>query len=654
MPFFRWIPLFICVGGGCSIDQEFGSIIPNPGGDDDDQEGSGGDGSTDDDCTSYSPADAFDFGVDEACVEDPEIGLIDPVVKWSTASDLTLMPTSYSHVVVTPVVGQLTDDNDDGRIDQHDIPDIVFSTYETYGEDGALRIVSGDGRAVHATVQTLYHDGEPYFVGSRGGIALGDLDGDGFNEIVLVTREGHVAALDRHGQTQWVCTEVQVGAGSYPAIANLDGTGDAEILVGRHIVSAQGVLLGSGTQGAGTPNSNPDGDKKKRRGMSFAVDLDLDPTNGLEVVAGNTLYRMDGSVIASTGGPDGFAAVGNFDDDPEGELVLADGSILYLYDFVDDQDGDGAPDFVELWRFMISGMSDAKFNGGPPTVADFDGDGTAEIGIAASSEYFIIDKYGTKLWSQTITDQSSAITGSAVFDFNADGQAEVVYAGEHNLWILNGQDGQVLFSMPHRSRTQMEYPVIADVDGDGSTEIVLAHSSDVDFPHTYDGISVLGSATDRWAPARKVWNQHAYHVTNIEEDGGIPLVQTPNWVSFNTFRSGHTEVGLAHWLADPVVADFEHCPTRCSDGIVDTWLFLGNSGLAASETFHVRIYNEANALIHEESVGALQSGEGLRVGPIQISETEWQPGPLYAVIEDVSDDCDDTNNTILLGTWPCE
>lgn len=42
----------------------------------------------------------------------------------------------------------------------------------------------------------------------------------------------------------------------------------------------------------------------------------------------------------------------------------------------------------------------------------------------------------------------------------------------------------------------------------------------------------------RGSPGQEVWNQHTYHITNVEEDGRIPSRETPNWrvAGFNNFR----------------------------------------------------------------------------------------------------------------------
>ncbi|HEY6463248.1 MAG TPA: CARDB domain-containing protein, partial [Polyangiaceae bacterium] len=59
-------------------------------------------------------------------------------------------------------------------------------------------------------------------------------------------------------------------------------------------------------------------------------------------------------------------------------------------------------------------------------------------------------------------------------------------------------------------------------------------------PHGLQGIRVYGDAKNRWVQSRQIWNQHAYAVTHVNEDGTIP--KTSAWVSnwtttgLNNFR----------------------------------------------------------------------------------------------------------------------
>ncbi len=77
---------------------------------------------------------------------------------------------------------------------------------------------------------------------------------------------------------------------------------------------------------------------------------------------------------------------------------------------------------------------------------------------------------------------------------------------------------------------------IAVIDNDGSAEIVVVSNKGY-ANFTEPAIQVIRDKEDRWIPARRIWNQHAYHVTNVREDGTIPQVEPKSWELLNTFRT---------------------------------------------------------------------------------------------------------------------
>jgi hypothetical protein len=133
-------------------------------------------------------------------------------------------------------------------------------------------------------------------------------------------------------------------------------------------------------------------------------------------------------------------------------------------------------------------------------------------------------------------DCSSRVTGSSAFDFDGDGSAEVVYADQTSLRIFTGRDGAVLYEdSTHRSSTRLEMPIVVDVDNDGKSEMVVAQTN---LDPARGGIEIWEDTGGHWARARRIWNQHAYSVTNVTESGQIPRVAAPGWRStrFNGFR----------------------------------------------------------------------------------------------------------------------
>jgi hypothetical protein len=197
--------------------------------------------------------------------------------------------------------------------------------------------------------------------------------------------------------------------------------------------------------------------------------------------------------------------------------------------------------------------------GGPPVIADFDGDGRMEFATPGLDRITVYDldcvddeelnpdprncknPSGPNpdgiVWQRAT---HGAQSGASVFDFDGDRRAEVVYADQCYMRIMNGLTGDVLFSVPRSSTTRWDYPVIADVDGDTHSEIVTASNDhatlncpaqdplntleQVSFVPSH-GVTVWRDKDKRWAGSRPIWNQHTYSVSNVNDDGTIPLMR---------------------------------------------------------------------------------------------------------------------------------
>lgn len=347
-------------------------------------------------------------------------------------------------------------------------------------------------------------------------IAAADIDDDGFVELLIRAQTSNaLLAFEHDGTPKWRADLTRNPGNGGPAVADLDGDGTPEIVFGSNVLDADGNLLWSGTTSQGEGQNSIGA-------LSLVSDVDLDGSP--EVVAGNTLYEADGTVAWKLSGIDGTNAVANFDADPEAEIVLVRGSEVSLYEH----------DGTLVWGPVVVANTNRL---GPPTVADFDADGAVEIGVAGAETYTVFDTDGTVLWDAPTVDASSRLTGSTVFDFEGDGAFEVIYGDEQFLRVYRGSDGTPLAEIEKSSRTRLEMPVVADADGDGNAEIVASASSDLG--GKISGVMLVGGADAPWRPTRKIWNQHTYHVTNVNEDGTVPTVEAESWLvaGLNTFRS---------------------------------------------------------------------------------------------------------------------
>ncbi len=445
------------------------------------------------------------------CIIQPS-GQFNPVVEWNK-NTFSVLPSS-NQVMMTPAVIDLNGDK---------IPDIVFTTYtgQNYVIDGNLRAISGSDGSELWTVSA-------YEVQGSSGVAVGDIDNDGKPEIVAVAESGEaLIAFEHDGTFKWRSPNfwtgifsrggiVQYGSAS---IADLNQDGTPEIILGSTVLDNQGKILWRGTSVGGLGQGGGLYLGQNLGALSVVADLDLD--GGPEVIAGRSAYRANGSLYWNASIDDGFPAIGNFDSDPNPEIVVVSNGKVYLLEHTGQ---------IKWGGVSIPGGG----IGGAPTIADVDGDGQPEIGVAGANRYVVLETDGSIKWTSVTQDNSSNVTGSSVFDFNGDGNAEIVYGDELYLRIYNGSDGKILYQLPKGSGTTYELPLIVDVDADGNAEIVAVANNS--FLGSQTGIFVIGDLNDTWVSTRQIWNQHSYHITNINDDGSIPVKEQNSWQTHNTYR----------------------------------------------------------------------------------------------------------------------
>jgi hypothetical protein len=548
----------------------------------------------------------------------------------------------------TPAVARMHDGNCDGLVDELDSPSVVFVSGNAQGvccscpaapaskcRGGTLRLVDGKtGDEVWSLERA-----SPGSVGFAGlSVAVGDVDGDRALDVVAVTGEGHVAVISSEGAVKSVSAEPIPGAGANAAfgwggglaLGDMNGDGNVEIAYASTVFSMEkGVPVRRFTGAPGL------GGSALHTALSVFVDLDGAADQDLELLAGKSAYFADGGTLWSLatalpdgGATDGFSAVADFDGDGAPEVVLVEAGRVRVRD-----GATGAK-----WSSALTLSGDGI--GGPPTVADFDGDRHPEIGVAQKDFYFVLKPdLATKelkvLWRVPNHDLSSSVTGSTVFDFEGDGQAEVIYGDECFLWVFDGKTGAMRFATPHTSFTATEASVVADVDGDGRAEMVMVSNGadpsaagwkcdvapwNAADPLTgrpawkappgksaYRGITVFGDAANSWVGTRTIWNQHTYHVNNICDArdsacaagapyGSIPRRELKNWSQawLNNFRQNVQDKGLFN-APDVTLAVTAECtsPMRANVHVRN----LGSASLPAGVP--VALYLRAGAADQE-------------------------------------------------------
>lgn len=476
-----------------------------------------------------------------SCEYHPPTGEFSPTLKFAWGD-----PMNTTHnVMMSPIVVQLDDDNCDMLVDERDIPEIVFFTFDgadynnTSGTSSTLRAISiVDGSVVEKfAVKT---NGVSADAPGRS-IAGGDIDGDGQNEIVVCTKDGRLRAYEADGSVKWLSA---VRACFMPSIADLDQDGIPEIVDLGHVVD--------GMTGATEATFATD---------RYPIVYDVDGDGLLDIVTPQRVHAADGSVKVDSGVVGTHAAVGDLDLDGIPEIVTVDfnlhlvsvwnvpapGMFQIIRQGIDLNDGIAMNQCCAL----NPAFAGCTKGGGTPTIARFNADEYPDVGLAGGIGYVVFDGQAlmnpatpaanTRLWLTQTQDCSSAQTGSSVFDFDGDGLAEVVYADETTLHVYAGDTGTPLFETCNTNGTLWEYPLVADVDSDGHADIIVGSNAYSSFNCTgtkTTGIRIFGDTEGKWVRTRRVWNQHPYHVTNVEEDGSIPVAQLSNHLEegLNNFR----------------------------------------------------------------------------------------------------------------------
>ncbi|MEC7525306.1 MAG: hypothetical protein VYE22_35815 [Myxococcota bacterium] len=504
-------------------------------------------------------------GSDE-CEYRPGTGAFELTEEWHWANDPTVL-TGHDQVMSAAMVANLNDDDGDGLIDQNDIPDVVFNTFHAgrarpelgggspYHADGILRAISGaDGSRLWPTADPGYRTHPSLEV------AIADVRSDspgpeiigctfdagatfGTARLTIFSNEG--AILHRFDSDPAV-----VGCGR-PAVADMNGDGVAEIVVGNSIAQADG----SGVVAAGLDATN-----------AIAVLYDVDGDADLELIGINGVADHDGAVVWSDPlwrGEGGYVAVADVDLDGDPDIVatsttshqvtIRDGATgaLLAGPLEITPSGNPSIDARVDARRRARPTSDPLTGGGPPTIANFDDDPEPEIALAGGYAYVIFENDLTLKWYLETQDESSRATGSSVFDFEGDGLAEVLYNDEFFFRSFRGPTGDIYLERCNTSGTLTEYPIVVDVDNDDHAEIVLVENNyarsvcDDGTPST-TGVRSFGHPENQWVRTRRIWNQHSYHVTNIEEDGTLPTREAPNWstAGLNNFRQNVQPDGL--------------------------------------------------------------------------------------------------------------
>ena|GEM_PF-1162414 len=345
-----------------------------------------------------------------------------------------------------------------GDLDGDGLPELIYGA-----DDDKVHARRADGTELPGWPVSLWGD-------VRSKPAVGDVDGDGRLEVVAGDDAGMVWVIEASGAVApgWPrLTGGAVRAGV--VLTDLDDDGDLDVLAGSYDDRVY-AWTGDGRTIAGWPAA-PGGEPR----YATPAVADLDGDGRIEVVVGHsgglTCLEHDGSVkwqVAAGNIDWSSPAIGDVDHDGKLEVVAgSSNSNVYL---------------VEANGLVVNGWPRATGGGisASPALADLDGDGALEIVVGSrDGRLYVLRADGSDAPGWPAAQQELHIASPLIADLDGDGGLDILSPAWGCLTVAYHADGSVLPGWPIDLGDNCATPLLLDWQGDGRTDVVLPRDDDL-------------------------------------------------------------------------------------------------------------------------------------------------------------------------------
>ena len=586
---------------------------------------------------------------------------------------------SLSHMYAQPFIGDIDNDG------QSEI--VTVGYYDSPGRSSSI-IIYGQNLQLKYTINT-----DQMYVYGGYPVAVADVDRDGLAEIFVQNTDGFLRCYHPDGSLLWTSNvPLTATQDQSPSLMLADVNGDSipEIWSMRKIFNAvSGVelatipeILGYSLLYVGSGGN-----------AIMPVFADFDNDGILEFAGGNKVYKLNITNSSGTAGNsvtlwksitangigDGLTSVADIDLDGYLDVVVVRNGCMYAW-----KPYSGAGSSSEL---IASCPYSSTTAGSRALLTDVDNDGYPEILFTYAAnvtayKYVPTTQSLQQMWLKSTSDLSGATTMTA-FDFNQDGSVEIVYRDQSDMRIIDGVTGNNKSSFACVAPTASEYPAIVDLDRDGQADIV-ASSSTYDLNHDKHAKLIVfhSPANAVWAPARYVWNQHAYNSVNVNNNLTIPAnnfnpattFTSPDGVvrrPFNNFLQQATtldQYGRPFAQLANLSITGEPSVEFGSDAISVEMEVCNTGELALEPPMYVSVYTASGELVQTEALAqGLLPGECTTITlsiSHEVLKTFENPYPLRIAVNDngegtaqyggLQPECDTTDNFANIDGRPCQ